>query len=160
MQEIDLYFDKQTGRAKLIYALGIVWQQISTRLDSGLAKSGLNIAKFNILMIIKHAGTKEGIKQNEISRRLLVTASNITKLLDRLEKDGMITRNAKENDRRAKLIKITPEASKLLDDVWSVYSAEIETAAKKLKDEEAEKLADILIENLISVHSGQEKEFK
>ena len=58
-------------------------------------------------MIIKHLGQQNGIQQNEISKRLLVTPSNITKLLDKLEKENMITRNSKTNDKRVKLIKIT-----------------------------------------------------
>ena len=148
-KEIDFYIEGQSAKAKLIYTLGIVWQQVSTRLDNVLAAKGLNLSKFNILMIIKHAGKPEGIKQNEISAKLLVTASNITKLLDRLETDGMITRSAKAGDKRAKLIKITPKASKLLDDVWDVYSKEIEDITLKLKDTEAEKTAETLLEKLI-----------
>ena len=77
-------------------------------------------------MIIKHLGQAEGIQQNEISKRLLVTPSNITKLLDKLEAEGMITRNSKKEDRRVKLIKITKTASKLLDEVWPVYTKEVD----------------------------------
>ncbi|MBQ9245141.1 MarR family transcriptional regulator, partial [bacterium] len=124
-KNIDLYLTNQTEQAKLIYTIGILWSQISTKLETVLAKYNLNIAKFNILMIIKHIGGKQGIQQNEISKRLLVTASNITKLLDKLEKDGMITRNSKENDRRVKLILITDFASEILDDAWKIYQKEV-----------------------------------
>ncbi len=150
-KDINLYFENQTEDAKLIYTIGILWSQISTRLETVLSKFDLNIAKFNILMIIKHAGTKEGIQQNEISKRLLVTASNITKLLDKLEKDGMITRNSKENDRRVKLIMITDTASKLLDKAWKIYQKEVNAITAKMPEKEAKELNKKLLEWLTNI---------
>ena len=150
-KDINLYFENQTEDAKLIYTIGILWSQISTRLETVLSKFDLNIAKFNILMIIKHAGTKEGIQQNEISKRLLVTASNITKLLDKLEKDGMITRNSKENDRRVKLIMITDSASKLLDKAWKIYQKEVNAITAKMPEKEAKRLNEKLLEWLTDI---------
>ena len=119
-KNLEIYFDGQDKNTKLIHAIGLLWGQISSKLDEVLAPAKLNISKFNILMIIKHVGGYDGI-QNEISKRLLVTASNITKLLDKLEKDGLITRNTKKEDRRVKLIRITDYGSKTLDKIWPKY---------------------------------------
>ncbi|MBS5860006.1 MarR family transcriptional regulator [bacterium] len=120
-KNLEIYFDGQDKNTKLIHAIGLLWGQISSKLDEVLAPAKLNISKFNILMIIKHVGGYDGIQQNEISKRLLVTASNITKLLDKLEKDGLITRNTKKGDRRVKLIRITDYGSKTLDKIWPKY---------------------------------------
>lgn len=121
----DIYFN--TGdNSKLIYTIGLLWGKINLKLDEKLSPCGLNTAKFNILMIIKHVGGHKGIQQNEISKRLLVTASNITKLLNKMEQDGLITRNIKKDDKRAKLIKISNKGSSLLDDVWKVYTEQTE----------------------------------
>ncbi len=150
-KNIDLYFENQSEEAKLIYTVGMLWSQISTKLETVLSKYNLNIAKFNILMIIKHAGGKDGIQQNEISKRLLVTASNITKLLDKLERDGMITRNNKENDRRVKLIMITPSASKLLDKTWAIYQKEIKSITEKMQSKQAKELNNKLLEWLTNI---------
>lgn len=150
-KNIDLYLTNQTEQAKLIYTIGILWSQISTKLETVLAKYNLNIAKFNILMIIKHIGGKQGIQQNEISKRLLVTASNITKLLDKLEKDGMITRNSKENDRRVKLILITDFASEILDDAWKIYQKEVKKITVKIPEKEAKELNLKLLEWLTNI---------
>ena len=120
-KNLEIYFDGQDKNTILIHAIGLLWGQISSKLDEVLAPAKLNISKFNILMIIKHVGGYDGIQQNEISKRLLVTASNITKLLDKLEKDGLITRNTKKGDRRVKLIRITDYGSKTLDKIWPKY---------------------------------------
>ncbi len=150
-KNIDLYFEGQDENSKLIYSIGLLWGQISSKLDVILSEYSLNISKFNILMIIKHIGGTEGIQQNEISKRLLVTASNITKLLDKLEKDGMITRNDKQGDRRVKLIKVTEPAYKLLDEVWPLYSNAIKDITSYITKSDAKILDKILLEWLTNI---------
>lgn len=151
MENIELYLKNQTEEAKLIYTIGILWNKISTTLESTLSKYNLNIAKFNILMIIKHAGANDGIQQNEISKHLLVTASNITKLLDKLEKDGMIVRSSKESDRRVKLITVTKKSSDILDKAWKVYQKEIKEITAKMPVSQAKQLNKQLFEWLTNI---------
>ena len=149
---IDIYFENQDESSKLIYTIGLLWGKISSNLDEILQTKNLNISKFNILMIIKHAGGYYGIQQNEISKRLLVTASNITKLLDKLEKDGLITRNSKKDDRRVKLIRITDYGSKLLDTVWPEYKQAIEKLMSKFAPEKVDEIEKILLEWLTNIN--------
>lgn len=140
----DLYLDAQSDEAKLIYSIGFLWNEISISLNNTLSKVNLNMAKFNILMVIKHVGLKTGIQQNEISSRLLVTASNITKMLDKLEAEGLITRNDKKGNRRVKIIKITKKGSDLLDAIWKDYSNTIENLSPKITTVKKEKLIKVL----------------
>ena len=144
-KNIEFYYKDDSENRKVLYSLSIIWNSISTRLDSILSKFDLNISKFNILMIIKHIGSDEGIQQNEISKRLLVTPSNITKLLDKLEKDELITRNAKKNDRRVNLIKVTEKASRLLDNIWPIYVQETDKLTENLEKKDIKDLKNILI---------------
>ena len=148
---IEIYFENQDEKSKLIYMIGLLWGKISSRLDEILQKEKLNISKFNILMIIKHTGGYEGIQQNEISKRLLVTASNITKLLDKLEKDGLITRNSKKDDRRVKLIRITDYGSNLLNQVWPEYKRTIEELISKFPSDKIFTVEKILLEWLTNI---------
>ena len=149
---IDIYFENQDEKSKLIYTIGLLWGKISSRLDEILQKEKLNISKFNILMIIKHTGGYDGIQQNEISKRLLVTASNITKLLDKLEKEGLITRNSKKDDRRVKLIRITDYGSNLLDKVWPEYKLSIEKLMSQFPSDKAFPVENILLEWLTNIN--------
>ncbi len=144
-KEIEFYYQGDDEYSKVIYSLSILWNKISMSLDSVLSKANLNISKFNILMIIKHIGKDNGIQQNEISKRLLVTPSNITKMLDKLEKDSLITRNVQKDDKRIKLIKITKSASKLLDDIWPSYINEIKNLTSSLNKKDAVILEKILV---------------
>jgi DNA-binding MarR family transcriptional regulator len=47
----------------------------------------------------------------DLSRKLFVTPSNITGIIDRLEKKGLVERVRKETDRRVSLITLTPSGA-------------------------------------------------
>ena len=150
-KDLNLYFEGQDEKSKLVYSVGLLWGKINSSLDEVLSEFNLNVSKFNILMIIKHVGGYDGIQQNEISKRLLVTASNITKLLDKLEKEGMITRNSKKDDKRVKLIRITDFASKLLDNAWIKYSEKIEILTSNFSEKTALEQKEKIVEWLTNV---------
>jgi DNA-binding MarR family transcriptional regulator len=69
-----------------------------------------------------------------------VSATNITALVDTLEKDKMVTRKPHRTDRRATMISITPKAEKLLtencgkfrDQVAEVFSGFTRTEQEQL----------------------------
>jgi DNA-binding MarR family transcriptional regulator len=53
--------------------------------------------------------TQGGMKLGELSQRLMVSNGNITGLVDRLLAQGLLDRQPAPNDRRAQLVKLTPE---------------------------------------------------
>jgi DNA-binding MarR family transcriptional regulator len=57
----------------------------------------------------------EGLKMNEISRRLMVTGGNVTGLTDQLVKEGLVARDVDPNDRRACTVRLTPTGRTLFD---------------------------------------------
>lgn len=100
--------------------------------------------KFNATMIIKHVGRDKGISQIDIGRRLIVTASNMTRLLDKLEKEAFIERLSLAGDRRVNLVKISKKGSDLLDQVWPEYYKKIQELAKRLNQDELKKVTYVL----------------
>ena len=50
----------------------------------------------------------EGLKMNELSRRMMVTGGNVTGITDQLVAEGLVERMAVEGDRRAFLVRLTP----------------------------------------------------
>lgn len=104
-----------------LYNLAACYGMASRRIDQTLKPFGLSAVTMNALLIIKHLGGEKGLQQSEIARRMIVSAGNITRLLDRLEKQGWVERRASAADRRIKCIVVTSSASKLLEKVWPVY---------------------------------------
>jgi len=110
----------------IVYAVGRLYVLLDSYLyNTAYKEYGLNPAKFNLLMVIKHVGKDKGLSQRELGNNLYVTAANITKLIDALEKEGLVLRMALPDDRRVNLVKITEKGSKLLDEIWPKHVTSI-----------------------------------
>lgn len=77
-----------------------------------LKNEELSATQYNVLRILR--GAQEGLTCGEIGSRMITRDPDITRLLDRLEKRGVIARCREEKDRRMVLTRITPEGLKLL----------------------------------------------
>lgn len=128
-----------------IYGVACAYSLIERKISDHLRPFDLTPAKFNALMVIKHRGKDEGLSQVQIGRKLIVTESNMTRLLDRLNNDGFIERFPQKNDRRVNLIKITKKGSDLLDLVWPGYYQKIREIAGYLNTQEQKQLSSQLI---------------
>jgi len=126
-----------------IYGVAGMYALFERVISNYLRPYNLTSAKFNALMIIKHMGKEEGLRQIEIGRRLIVTASNITHLIDKLEKEGYVERLSLKGDRRVNLIKISKSGSALLDKVWPRYNQKIQEIANYLPQNELKQLTQI-----------------
>lgn len=71
------------------------------------ASFGTTLARFDYMaQLYRH---REGLKMKALSRYLMVTGGNVTGLTDELEKEGLVTREADPNDRRAYRVRLTPK---------------------------------------------------
>ena len=77
-----------------------------------LRSEDLSATQYNVLRILR--GAPEGLACGEIARRMITRDPDITRLLDRLEKRGLISRCRETRDRRTVLARITADALKLL----------------------------------------------
>ena len=50
----------------------------------------------------------EGLRMGELSKRLMVTGGNVTGITDQLVREGLVTRAAPPDDRRAFVVRLTP----------------------------------------------------
>jgi DNA-binding MarR family transcriptional regulator len=60
-----------------------------------------------------------------LSRRMLVTAGNLTGLVDRAERDGVVERRADPNDRRLSRVYLTPKGRELITSLMPTHSSHI-----------------------------------
>jgi DNA-binding MarR family transcriptional regulator len=73
----------------------------------------LTSTQFNVLRILRGAG-EEGLNCREISDRMIKYDSDVTRLLDRLEKRQLISRNRESKDRRVITVRITNDGLAIL----------------------------------------------
>ncbi|HYO07763.1 MAG TPA: MarR family transcriptional regulator [Tepidisphaeraceae bacterium] len=76
---------------------------------------GISAAQYNVLRILRGAG--ESLACGEIGSRMITRDPDITRLLDRLEKRGLISRGREEKDRRVVCTRITEAGLKLLAEI-------------------------------------------
>jgi DNA-binding MarR family transcriptional regulator len=70
----------------------------------------VTLPRFDLMAQLLKAPTS--MKLGELSQRLMVSNGNITGLVDRLVEQGLLDRKTSPNDRRAQLVKLTPEGRK------------------------------------------------
>ena len=75
--------------------------------------AGLTGAQYNVLRILRGA-EPEGLACSAIGDRMISHDPDMTRLLDRMEKRGLITRERQTDDRRVVKARITPQALSLL----------------------------------------------
>jgi len=75
---------------------------------------GLTIQQYNVLRIVRGGPTK-GHPIYEIERRMIYRFANVTRLVDRLETQGLLKRNQDPKDRRVSRVVITPKGRRLME---------------------------------------------
>lgn len=137
---------KNSIHAEIIYPLALLYHSIQQDISNYLRPFGLSMGKFNILMVVKNQGGQEGVKQVQISQHLIVTASNMTKMIDKLEQDSLVERFSQEGDRRVNLVRITSEGVKLLEQVWPGYDELLKSRVESLSLNQQKLLVKLLNE--------------
>src|SRR5712692_6976248 len=90
---------------------------------SGLEMCG---SDFAVLEALLHKGS---LPVNEIGKKVLLTSGSITVAVDRLEARGLVERRAHGTDRRARMVHLTKEGTKVITRVYADHAADMERLA-------------------------------
>lgn len=153
LNKFCIELEDNNANESTIYGMSFVFSRIEKEIEDYLKSYKLSTAKFNAMMIIKHQGKDKGISQVEVGKKLIVTASNMTKLTDRMVKDGYVKRYAQQNDRRVNLVKITQKGADLLDKAWPGYIETVKELTSLLDTEDLKNLSGILNKWFIKLES-------
>ncbi|MFC1510597.1 MarR family winged helix-turn-helix transcriptional regulator [Candidatus Omnitrophota bacterium] len=146
LNKFGIYKGEGRVHEEIVYSMALLYNIINSEISTYLKPFNLTIGKLNILIAIKHHGGNEGIAQVEVSKHLIVTPSNMTKMVDKLEAEKMVTRSALPGDRRVNIVKVTKKGADLLDAVWEGYNAQLKKSLSALNMEKQGKLAGLLTE--------------
>lgn len=115
-------------------------ERLTKAADRFLQPWGLTIAQFNVLALL--ASSPSGLKQSEIGSRLVVTRANVTGLVRRLSARGLCRVEARADDARAKIVRITAGGSKLMARIERPWFGRIDGTARALPIPLQRRLAD------------------
>ncbi len=112
------------------------------RLDASvLSEHGLTPVQFNVLAILVD---EEGINQQDLADRLLVTKGNICGLINRMEKAGLVERHPNPSDRRSYSLYPTTDGVGAYHRAAPALEAAMTQRFTSLSDVEQEQLLSLL----------------
>jgi DNA-binding MarR family transcriptional regulator len=117
--------------------------ELSNAADKSLREFNITQQQYNVLRILRGAGA-EGLCRNEISARMVAATPDMSRLLDRMEKSGWITRKRAEDDRRQVSTFITDSGQKLLAVIEGPVHKQIHRLFDGVKSTDLKMLLDVL----------------
>lgn len=99
--------------------------------------------QYNVLRILRGSEPR-GLPTLEIGRRMITRASNVTRIIDRLESKNYVVRKRETRDRRIVRIRISKEGKDLLAEMDPAVVGAVDKAFERMSEEDARQLIEIL----------------
>ena len=118
---------------ELSKAHNLAWRRFLTahvmlieKIEADLAQAGLPPLGWYDVMFALSEVSEHKLRLHELAQAVLITRSNLSRLLDRLELAGLIQREQCPSDRRGAFAVLTEAGFTMLDRMWLVYGKGIE----------------------------------
>src|SRR4051812_21011219 len=116
---------------RLLTCTQLVEKQVRGQLRE---RFGTTLPRFDLMAQLERA--PDGLKMNELSRRMMVTGGNVTGITDQLVAEGLVDRVDVQGDRRAYRVRLTPKGRKMFHDMAAQHEGWIVEAFAALNDKE------------------------
>jgi DNA-binding MarR family transcriptional regulator len=114
----------------------------TVRLRSHIERIGLHSSQGRVLV---HLHQQDDVPQWRIARAMNTSPAAMTSILQRMERDGWITRRRDPHDQRTVRIKLSEKAKALEDDVRAAFMQIEEEMSSAYTDEEKRELHHLLL---------------
>jgi DNA-binding MarR family transcriptional regulator len=130
---------------KFFMNLNIVQTVTARKFDNRLSNHGISLNDF---MILYHLGEApdEKLRRVDLSEKIGLTASGVTRMLVPLEKTGMVRREVNSRDARVSYVKLAPGGKRILAEVITSAEGVTEQILSGTKAKKIEELAKLLVE--------------
>ncbi|WP_428605046.1 MarR family winged helix-turn-helix transcriptional regulator [Sedimenticola sp.] len=131
--------------ARLFRAYKVLLEQA----ERDLKKAGLPPLSWYDVLLEVHDAPAQRIRQFELGQKVLLPKYNLSRLLDRLQNEALLNREACAEDKRGAVITLTAKGRRLLKQMWSCYGATIHDRFEmRLDAKERDQLARVLLKLL------------
>lgn len=97
---------------------------------------------YDVLLELERRGP---LRSRDLQDRLLLAQYNLSRLLDRMESEELVSRERCSEDARCQWVRVTDDGKSLRKRMWPVYASAIEEAlGAKLTEAQSEKLSELL----------------
>ena len=126
-------------------------------LEARSAEAGLPpLVWYDALWALERA-PEQRLRISEFEQSMVISRSNITRLVDRLEQAGLVARERSEEDRRGAFAVLTAEGRKMRKRIWSVYGPAIDELFDSRLSEAQHRHIEQAMLRLIAAHRATEK---
>ena len=122
----------------------VLWRAtraVEARAFQSIEDNGLCASDFGVLEALLHKGP---LPVNVIGRKVLLTTGSITTAIDRLARRGLVKRKDDPQDRRVRLVELTPQGRKLIQPAFARHAADLEGLVAVLTPDERVSLVALL----------------
>lgn len=124
---------------RMLTASRTIEEEIGRRLRE---EYGISLARFDLMSVLHRHD--EGLTMSEVGRHLRVSGGNVTGLVDRLEKEGLVARQQHPSDRRSIVVCLTPRGHEIFIDMARHHKEWVAEIFAWLGDHEIDELYDLL----------------
>lgn len=111
---------KEKSEASFTAALSVAARKMRNVFDARVKTHGLTLARARAL---QYLAREENVSQRDLADHLEIEHPSVVRLLDGLEKQGLIVREAMDGDRRAKRIELTAASRDLIKELDGITKA-------------------------------------
>jgi MarR family 2-MHQ and catechol resistance regulon transcriptional repressor len=122
----------------------VLWKAtraVESRALRSIEARGLCASDFGLLEALLHKGP---LPINVLGRKLLLTTGSITTAVDRLVRRGLVARKDHPQDRRVRLVELTPAGRQLIEPVFTQHERDLEEVVSVLTPTERATLVTLL----------------
>jgi len=127
--------------AKVWLVLSKANRALKALAEQSIVGTGLGFTDFMVLEALLHKGP---LTITEIQGKVLLASGSMTAAIDRLETNGLVTRNFTSADRRARVIELTAEGKRVIQSSFKQHVRDLESATSPLNAEERRQLYALL----------------
>jgi MarR family 2-MHQ and catechol resistance regulon transcriptional repressor len=152
-----------TETAKGVHVWLLLWKAtkaMEAHAQRSLQGLGMCQSDFAVLEALLHKGS---LPVNVIGKKVLLTSGSMTAAVDRLERRGLVRRQDDAQDRRARIVHLTPAGKKLIQKLFAEHERDMERPVSHLTNREIESLVAALrklgrgAEDLLSEEKGKKR---
>ncbi|WP_424245294.1 DNA-binding MarR family transcriptional regulator [Elusimicrobium posterum] len=131
--------DKDSFRGEtVVHFLLMIYNKMIRQNGIFLADYNVTGAQFDMIMVIKMISDLrepgEGISQQELSKRLMVTEGGVTRIIDRMIKQGWVSRKPSKEDRRFNSVTLTKKGEALFAAAYKNFEKLLESYVEDVTD--------------------------
>ena len=119
--------EEQIPDARLWLVMTRAHAAIVPYLERSITEYGLCFSKFMILEVLLHKGP---LPISTIGEKVSLASASMTSAIDGLEKLGFVVRKDSKEDRRARLVSLTPQGRKLITKLFARHEKDLEFLMK------------------------------